>query len=242
MKKGSQSLSLYISFVLFFSPFFYLSLSAHSRFRELTLKTRALIKGWVYKGWVQEDHFFEVEPGKLYRCSQLPPSRLEQYIKQYGIKTIINLSGDEPFYWVSNYEKELAQKYNIVLFNYKTNALIVTPVDRVRTQLAMLLSAPQPILVHCFAGSDRTGEACALYLLAMGEEPLKAVDQLSPTFKHKKWLFPYKSFLIMNMEKIYPGLLESMQQVCTKRLTYEELKDVTPENLMEKIREAQNKT
>ncbi len=48
-------------------------------------RLRGLIKGWVYKGWIRKDNFFEVIPGELYRSSQLPPSRLEEFIKKYDI-------------------------------------------------------------------------------------------------------------------------------------------------------------
>jgi len=234
---GSCTWQIYLTRALLIILTTHSTISAENRFHALAQKTRAIIKGWVYKGWVRNDNFFEIIPGELYRSSQLPPSRLESYIKQYGIKTIVNLSGDEPWYWVSTQEKQLAEKYKIVLFNIKTHALVVTPLEQVRSLLTISLSAPLPILFHCFAGSDRAGEACALYMLANGKGITEALSQLSTKFGHKKWLFPFKHYLIINMDKLYPNLLNNLQEICNKRFSYEILKNVSPENLYFKVLE-----
>jgi len=195
-------------------------------------KARGLIKGWVYKGWVQKDNLHEVIPGELYRSSQLPPSHLELIVKSYGIKTIVNLSGYEPHYWVSQEEKRICDQYGVVLFNLKTHALILTPVEQVENMLAISLAAPLPILVHCFAGSDRTGEMGALYLLSKGKSTQEALEQLTPEYGHKRWLFPYKSYLIDNIEKMYPGLVGYVKKICDHRMSYQELKDVSADDLI----------
>ncbi|TET06379.1 hypothetical protein E3J79_02265 [Candidatus Dependentiae bacterium] len=237
MKRGLKALFVYLSYILLLILVIQNSIKAEGKVSALAQKTRAMIKSWVYKGWVQRDNFFEVEPEKMYRSSQLLPSRLEWYIKRYGIKTIINLSGEEPYYWVAFNEKQLADKYKIALFNIKTHALTVTSFDKVRSLLAIFLSAPLPILVHCFAGFDRTGEACALYHLATDKGVKEALFQLSPQFGHRKWLFPFKYHLIMNINKLYPNLLSTMKQICDQRFSYEELKNIKPEELYFKILE-----
>jgi len=204
----------------------------NNRLNMLMRKTRALLKGWVYKGWIQKDNLHEVIPGELYRSSQLPPSRLEEIIKNYGIKTIVNLSGDEPHYWVYQEEKKLADQYGIVLFTLKTHALLITPQEQIEDMLAISLTAPLPILVHCFAGSDRTGEMGALYFLANGKNTKEALTQLTPQYGHKKWLFPYKTYLIENLETMYPGLLAYVKRICNHRMSYQELKDVSASELL----------
>jgi len=203
--------------------------------RTIIQKLRGVIKGWVYNGWIKKENFFEVIPGELYRSSQLPPYKLEQLIKRYNIKTIVNLSGDEPHYWISQQEKQLADNYGVVLFNTKTHALVVTPLEKVRTLIAISLSAPLPILFHCFAGSDRTGESCALHMLATNRGVQRAISQLSPKFGHKKWLFPYKYHLITNIEKMYPNLVDNLKKLCNKRFSYDDLKDVAADDLYFKI-------
>lgn len=225
-----------------YGPILCNSLEAKGKLHAFSLRARALIKGLVYSGWVQNDNFCEVVPGELYRSSQLLPSRLEYFIKQYGIKTIINLSGDEPYYWVAVEEKKLSDKYGVALFNIKTHALSVTSLEKIRSLLAVLLSSSLPILIHCFAGSDRTGEACALYLLASDKGVSAAVSQLSPRFGHKRWLFPCKYYLITNLEQIYPNLLATMKKMCNQRLLYEDLKDIDPNELYFKILERKIKT
>jgi hypothetical protein len=235
MKRGFKALFVYLSYILLFILGIQNAIKAEGRVDTLMQKTRAMLKGLVYKCWIQKDNFFEVEPGKLYRSSQLLPSRLEWYIQQYGIKTIINLSGEEQHYWVAFNEKQLADKYKITLFNIKTHILTLTGFDKVRSLFTILLSAPLPILVHCFAGFDRTGEACALYKLATDQGVKEALFQLSPQFGHRKWLFPSKCYLITNINKIYPNLLSTIQQLCNQRFSYEELKDIKSEELYFKI-------
>lgn len=237
MKKGSVVVRIYLSCALLLIPTAYSPADVNGKFHTFLQKARGVIKDWVYKGWVRKDNFYEIIPGELYRSSQLPPSRLEAFIKQYGVKTIVNLSGDEPYYWVSSHEKQLADKHEIILFNIKTYASIVTPLDKVRTLLTISLCAPLPILFHCFAGSDRTGEACALYMLANDKGIQYALSQLSPRYGHKKWLYPFKYFLITNIEKVYPNLLDNLRQVCDCRFSYDELKDIPADDLYFKISE-----
>jgi len=235
MKKVSDLLRIYLSCALLIMPTVYSQSDKDGSINTFLQKVRGVIKGWVYKGWIRKDNFFEVIPGELYRSSQLPPSRLEQFIKQYDIKTIVNLSGDEPHYWISSYEKELAEKYDIVLFNIKTHALLVTPLDKVRNLLTISLCAPLPILFHCFAGSDRTGEACALYMLANDRGIQHAISQLSPRYGHKRWLFPYKYYLITNIEKMYPDLINNLKLVCSQRYAYDDLKNIPADDLYLKV-------
>jgi hypothetical protein len=52
----------------------------------------------------------------------------------------------------------------------------------------ILRSAAKPLLIHCKAGSDRTGLVAALYRYAVAGEPAEqAVSELSLHFGH----FPY---------------------------------------------------
>jgi len=229
----------YLIYVTFFVACLFINYSVLAKkgnSNAMTAKIRAFFKELVYRNFLK-DNFFEVVEGEFYRSSQMPPKNLEKYIKEYGIKTIINLSGEEPFYWVSQGEKQLAEKYGIVVYNFKTNGLYVTGLEEVRTLLTIFYTAPLPILVHCFAGADRTGETAALYLLAVGQDSSDALEQLSAKFGHTRWLFPCKSYLIENMSTIYPGLIESIKRLCNKRFSYEELKDVPACELFEKVLE-----
>jgi len=53
------------------------------------------------------------------------------------------------------------------------------------TLIALLRSAPKPVLIHCKQGSDRTGLASALYLAALAKagEPVSE-EQLSVRYGH----------------------------------------------------------
>ena len=60
--------------------------------------------------------------------------------------------------------------------------------DQMAQILTILRTAPKPLLIHCKAGSDRTGLVAALYRSAIEGEPAEqAASELSLRFGH----FPY---------------------------------------------------
>jgi protein tyrosine/serine phosphatase len=60
----------------------------------------------------------------------------------------------------------------------------LTP-EQSRALIAMMKSAPKPVLIHCRAGSDRTGLAAALYMAAVaGIDEEASESQLSIRFGH----------------------------------------------------------
>ena len=51
--------------------------------------------GWI--GWNQATHNFGVlRPGRIYRSGQMPPAALRRTLRDYHIKTVLNLQGPEP--------------------------------------------------------------------------------------------------------------------------------------------------
>lgn len=139
----------------------------------------------------------EVDPGKFYRSGQLSADQLREAIDSLGIKTLINLRGVSPHSRWYRDELAVAHEKGVQLISLRFGA------DRLphRSDLIGLLDAfryaERPILVHCFSGTDRSGEASAIYQMEyMGRTKQQALEMLSPRYFHISWLRPAKRYFI----------------------------------------------
>lgn len=148
------------------------------------------------------DNFHEVQPGFLYRSAQLSYRKFAHYIKKFKIKTIINLRGKNKHAKWWQQEKIYAQKFGAQLFNIATSALRPSTKHEICELLALYDHAQKPILIHCYSGSDRTGEAAALWALDQQHKSMhQALKQLTWKYRHFRIKHPYKSKLI----KVWQG-------------------------------------
>ncbi|MFA6262860.1 MAG: tyrosine-protein phosphatase [Candidatus Babeliales bacterium] len=155
-----------------------------------------------FKEGIYQDNFYVVQEGALYRSGQLSGDALDSYIKLYGIKTIINLRGkhSDQQWWVD--EKASADRNNVVLLDIPTSACTLTSKKHIGAILDAFDHAPRPLLVHCRAGVDRTGEVAALWAMdQQAKSTADALDELSFWHRHSELLYPAKDFLI----KIWRG-------------------------------------
>jgi protein tyrosine/serine phosphatase len=142
-----------------------------------------------YYSLVQYDgNFHEVERGRFYRSAQLDKFQFEHRIKEYGIKSILNLRGanmNQPWY---GDEVAISNALGVAHYDYGiSDRRIVTP-QQIADILEIVRTAPKPILVHCRAGADRSGLVAALYEAQIEGKRLDDADrQLSLTYGH----FPY---------------------------------------------------
>ncbi|WP_019171149.1 dual specificity protein phosphatase family protein [Pseudaminobacter salicylatoxidans] len=130
-------------------------------------------------------NFHTVVAGELYRSAQVTPDELSAYVANYGIRTVINLRGDGGATKWYVEEKDASSQLGIEHVDFSMSAQ--KPLSRSKTEeLAEILrSAPKPILIHCKAGSDRSGFASALYLAAVkGVDVEEAENQLSVRYGH----------------------------------------------------------
>jgi|JI10StandDraft_1071094.scaffolds.fasta_scaffold44145_4 protein tyrosine phosphatase (PTP) superfamily phosphohydrolase (DUF442 family) len=144
--------------------------------------------------------FYEVDPGRLYRAPQPSEQDLEKYINENGIKTVVNLRGDGTGNtWYDNEERVL-KKYNVKLVNIGMSAKRLPHKNDLIKLLDTFETAQRPILIHCRAGVDRTGEAAAIYeMLYMNKSKEEALDMLSPKFGHFEQFMPAKLYFIREL-------------------------------------------
>lgn len=141
--------------------------------------------GWAYYAdyhlpyW----HFRTVAEGRFYRTSQLDEEQLGAAIRDYGIRTIVNLRdvaerGEGDWYET---ERRVAAEQQVRLLDLPLAAGTPPSPEQVDRLLAVL-DDPQnlPVLVHCYHGSIRSAAAEGLfrreYLSEGGDRALRRVE------------------------------------------------------------------
>ena len=141
-----------------------------------------------FYGFLHSNHNqHEVVPGLLYRSAQLPAGEFVSLAKQTGLRTVINLRGENVGREWYDDQYRAAQELGVGFLNYRMSAYRELTVAQMTELAQMLRDAPKPLLIHCGSGSDRSGLACALLLLEAGHPPEAVAHQLSLRFGH----FPY---------------------------------------------------
>ena len=134
-------------------------------------------------GWGGNLH--PVIEGRVYRSGRLSPVRLEAAIDRYGIRTIINLTGDRTGADWYETQRTIAARHGVVHHDIDLLATALPSQPNVARLVDLLRSAPQPVLVHCDAGADRAGLASAVArLLLDGADLHEARRELSWRYGH----------------------------------------------------------
>ena len=140
--------------------------------------------GWFcYERYVAMN-FHETVAGQLYRSAQPDPVTLDDWIRQYHLKSVINLNGPRMGHSF-RVEKEVTDKAGIQLIHVGLEANALPEGGEFLKLIDALETAPRPILVHCRAGADRSGVACVLGAMAVGgQDYATARGQLSIWYLH----------------------------------------------------------
>jgi protein tyrosine/serine phosphatase len=174
-----------------------------SSFMSVALGVAGLYLGILHLG----DNFHTVVPGELYRSAQPTPELIAEYQKSYGIKTIINLRGENVgSAW---YDAELAQsrRLGIDLVNFRMSAKREFTEERLTELVEILRRVEKPVLVHCTSGADRSGLVSALYVAAvakLGEEA--AESQITFWYGHLPLWFTPAYAMTRSFEVLEPSL------------------------------------
>jgi protein tyrosine phosphatase (PTP) superfamily phosphohydrolase (DUF442 family) len=106
-----------------------------------------------------------VLPGRVYRCSQPSPERLERLVRAYGIRTVVNLRGCcSTFDWYKQ-ECRVTHALEVAQEDVCFSAGRLPSTHEVRRLLEVLDHSEYPLLLHCQRGADRTGLTAAVAVL-----------------------------------------------------------------------------
>lgn len=129
--------------------------------------------------WMMQPNIHTVVSGEVYRSAQLKPDELRTVVRQFYIRSVINLRGKNPQQaWYRNEIAE-AKRLGVKHFDVRMNAYQRPSVKTLRKLVYILQTAPKPTLIHCQGGSDRTGLASAMVLLLKGKPYAFADKQVS---------------------------------------------------------------
>lgn len=122
----------------------------------------------VMRARIFDDNLHEVIPGRAYRSGQLGPDRLVGLIEQLGLRSVVNLRGTKPHEtWYVDEQRVLAAS-GVTLHSLRMAANRLPSRQTVRQLVDILDAVEEPFLIHCGAGTDRSGIASALLLLLEG--------------------------------------------------------------------------
>lgn len=125
-------------------------------------------------------NFHTVKEDYVYRSAQLNDGPLEEKIKEYGIKTIINLRGAYPDEGWWQDEMAISRKYGIAHYDIRFSSSSIPRKDKLIELFEIFDNAEYPLLFHCLAGADRASLVAGIYKLQYEKTSLKeALKQLS---------------------------------------------------------------
>jgi protein tyrosine/serine phosphatase len=166
-----------------------------------------LLAGGFYGYMVATTNFHPVIAGELYRSSQPSPTTIARFQKEYGIKTIINLRGNNSGRtW---YDSEIAQakELDINHIDFRMSSSRELNEQEAAKLIEIMRDAPKPLLIHCQAGADRTGLASALYLAAISKRSeTDAEKQISIFYGHISLSISHAYAMDRTFEKLEPWL------------------------------------
>ena len=125
-----------------------------------------------------------VESGRLYRSNHPLPWQLEAAAKRHGIRSVINLRGHRVSCGSDALGREAAVALGLTHADQPFESRGAPHKDRLLKLIALYRTLPEPILIHCKSGADRTGLAAGIWHLLQGRGAAAAMAELSLRYGH----------------------------------------------------------
>ncbi|WP_240911305.1 tyrosine-protein phosphatase [Paludisphaera soli] len=117
-----------------------------------------------------------VAPGRAYRSAQ-PTSGLGELIRDHGLAAILNLRGGNPEDAWYVHEVRTAREAGVDFYDLPLSAVRRPTRRELLLLIDVITKTPEPLLIHCRAGADRTGLATVVYnLMILGQPPEAAIE------------------------------------------------------------------
>jgi protein tyrosine phosphatase (PTP) superfamily phosphohydrolase (DUF442 family) len=135
-------------------------------------------------------NFHSILPGQVYRSAQMQGDALAGAIREHGIKTIVNLRGENAGSDWYQSEISTAKQMGVQHFDFSLSASREVSDEEMDKIIATIDRAPKPVLIHCKNGADRSGLVGALYLYGLQHQSAEQADkQLTIFCGHVPYLF-----------------------------------------------------
>jgi protein tyrosine/serine phosphatase len=157
-------------------------------------------------------HWGVVEQGLIYRSGRLPLDRAKTVLAKYHIRVLIDLTNQNPGNRYLPNERAAAKALGIECHNFPLLGNGTGDITYYANAIAVMHQARdegKPVLVHCVAGTQRTGGVVAAYqVLVERKSPEEACTEL----RHYGWNPNTNQELLIylnqNMKKLADLLLE----------------------------------
>jgi hypothetical protein len=136
----------------------------------------ALSLCWTFRRPWFEGNLGIVEPGRVIRSAQ-PTSRLPAWIREYRLRSILNLRGGGASDAWYDAEVKAARTGGVSFYDFPISATKRPTRHELLVLIDTLGSCPYPLLIHCKSGADRTGLASALYLMIQRGVPPERAEE-----------------------------------------------------------------
>jgi protein tyrosine/serine phosphatase len=125
-----------------------------------------------------------VESGRLYRSNHPLPWQLREAARRFGLRSVVNLRGHRQDCGSDQLGRAAAAALGLTHVDAPFESRGAPHRDRILRLAEIFRSLPEPVLVHCKSGADRTGLAAGIWLLLQGRPPEAALAQLSLRHGH----------------------------------------------------------
>ena len=136
-------------------------------------------------------NFHVVSDKRLYRSAQMDTDELQSFLIKYKIKSILNLRGArKPNHskWYDD-EKNISRKLGIIHKDYRISAMKLLSPNKIEEILSIMTNMPEPILIHCQGGADRSGLISAVWKYRIeGKSAKESYKELNMRYFHLPFL------------------------------------------------------
>jgi len=143
---------------------------------SLIVDHAALRLGWRNWGVVAE--------GRLYRSNHPLPWQLDAAQRRHGLRSVVNLRGHRQECGSDALGRARAGALGLTHVDAPFESRGAPHKDRILRLAGLFAELPEPVLIHCKSGADRTGLVAGIWLLLQGRSVEEALGQLHWRFGH----------------------------------------------------------
>jgi protein tyrosine/serine phosphatase len=126
--------------------------------------------------------FGVVEQGRIYRSGQISAALIKKVLAEHNIRVIVDLTTNEPNDPDQRADKKAAAELNIKILRFPLSGNGTGDVNYYAGAVTAIANAEKenlPVLVHCAAGTQRTGGVIAVYrLLVQKKDPAFVISEM----------------------------------------------------------------
>jgi len=152
-----------------------------ARYAVVGVALFAVIGAWFFRGPLFHGNFHTVIPNEVYRSAQLSPGTLGRRIREFRLRSVINLRSDDETRSRFKGEQEVTEVHGAD-FHLIRLSVFMPPRKTLQQLVHLLNTARRPLLLHCARGVERSGIASAAAVLLSGGTIAEARKQFDLTY------------------------------------------------------------